>query len=223
MKYKPDIYMQLRSVLPILIKVYLPVLGILFVIGVFGLLDCIEVGTITRDPAQLTGCSPFLGVMSNIGILFWCSSASICFFCSVILREDGDKQNASFLFSAALVTFILMIDDYFLFHDVLFPDYLHIHEFFIYFAYVLIICVFLITYHSLILETEYIILLLAFAFFGLSISVDILARFFRFAGTFLFEDGFKFLGIVSWFTYYTRFCLQCLKPLKSQKKIIIES
>ena len=58
---------------------------------------------------------------------------------------------------------------------------------------------------AMIFQTEYIILIIALAFFALSISCDV---FFSMKGAvILIEDGFKLFGIVTWFIFYTRTCL----------------
>ena len=72
---------QLQSVMHLLIKSYLLVLMILVGIVLLRIIGNVETGTITRDPIHITGGHPFIGLLSNIGILFWCSSAAICFFC----------------------------------------------------------------------------------------------------------------------------------------------
>ena len=40
----------------------------------------IPVGDLTRDPANILGCSPHIGFLSQLGIFFWSASATICLF-----------------------------------------------------------------------------------------------------------------------------------------------
>lgn len=207
MQIMKEITRQLRSVMPFLIRLYLPVLMILVGIGVLRLVGNIEIGTITRDPAHITGAHPFTGLLSNIGILCWCSSAAICFFCSKTCQNNENREFSSFLFFAALITSLLLIDDFFLFHEIIFPKDLHINEKLVYTSYLIIAMSFLIAFRDTILQTEYVILFFSFAFLGLSILFDILPV--HVPGHLLFEDGFKFLGIVTWLSYFVRVCFNC--------------
>ncbi len=68
----------------------------------------------------------------------------------------------------------------------------------------------MVTFKKCILKTEYLILLIALGFFGLSLFIDVFQhRIQSIIGNsrILFEDGFKLLGIVGWFGYFLRCCL----------------
>jgi hypothetical protein len=209
MQIKESFNLQLRSMIPALIKLYMPVLVLLLGIGLLGIIGNVKIGMVTRDPIAIVGGHPFMGVLSNIGILFWCSSTAICFFCTAIIWKNEKKRSlVSFLFFSGLITSLLMIDDFFLFHDFVFPNYLHISEECIYIAYMITVSIFLILFRHTILQTDYIILCLSLVFFGLSILFDIIPVYI--SGHLLLEDGFKFFGIVSWMLYFIRVCSQCL-------------
>ena len=199
-----NLYIQNRSIYPLMIKVYLPAILILCSIALIKLIFNLEIGKITRDPAQIMGAHPLLGFLSNIGILIWCSTATICYFSSwLISKKKENKKIISFFTSSAIVTGLLLFDDLFLFHDCLFPEYLKINEKFVYLSYGIICTVYLFKFRSIILQTDYIFLLVAFIFFAVSICVDIAMDYHMWVtGMLLLEDGFKFLGILSWATFY---------------------
>jgi hypothetical protein len=69
----------------------------------------------------------------------------------------------------------------------------------------------------MILSTDFILLLLAFAFFASSVFVDLFVTPEEFSiagipGRHLIEDGLKLLGIVTWATYFVRTGVQMVSP-----------
>ena len=108
------------------------------------------------------------------------------------------------------MTVVLLLDDLFLFHEEVFPEYLHIPQKAVFAGYGIIILLYLISFRASILDTEFLILLFAFGFFGLSIIVDEILRS-MIPQQHLFEDGAKLLGIVSWFAYFARVCVKQIK------------
>jgi len=170
-----------------------------------------------RDPAAITNRNPFFGVLSNIGVLLWCASATLCFFSAALLRNKGiSRKILTFFLGSGLITSVLLLDDLFLLHEEIFPRYFHIPQKVIYAGYVAIILLYLARFIKTILETEFIFIFLALGFFGLSIVVDFLPRSLL-PWHHLFEDGFKLFGIVSWFGYFARTCFQGIESTLSQQ------
>ena len=211
-----NLLQQFRSLIPVLIKVYLPVALLLIGIGLLRLFFDVDIGKITRDPVQIMNGDPLEGMLSNVGILFWCATAAICSFGSIVLRnQTGARSFSFFLFASACVTSLLLFDDFFLLHEMVFPMYLHLPQNLVYALYVMTIAAFLIFFYERILATEYILLILALSFFGLSIFIDILDHFISVPAVFLFEDGFKFFGIVTWMFYFVRVSFDSLTNIKN--------
>ena len=107
---------------------------------------------------------------------------------------------------------MLMLDDLFLLHERVFPQYLHLRQRYTYVLYFVIISAYLIGFRKVVLKNEWALLLLALSFFGLSVFVDVAARHIAESVPFyhLFEEGFKLFGIVSWLGYFGRFSLQTI-------------
>ncbi len=78
----------------------------------------------------------------------------------------------------------------------------------------IIILVSLITFRKFILQSEWGIFSLAFLFFSLSISVDLVPALNNNSTdlSFLIEDGLKLFGIVSWVGYFMILSYQVLRP-----------
>ncbi len=211
------LYAQLRTLFPMLVKLYTPIVILVLLVVFLSFKTGIPIDKFTGDPAAIAGINPFIGVVSNIGILFWCASASICFFSFALPQKTRNRGNFSafFLFSG-FITSILLLDDLFLFHErhlnsreIIFPNSTFISQEVIYLSYAMIILFYFIKFRKIIVKTDFIILLLALSFFGASIIIDSFSLSIPMKS--LFEDGFKLFGIVSWFGYFVRVCFQVVK------------
>jgi hypothetical protein len=231
---------QFKIRFPVLAMIYVPALMFMLAVAALASLhDGISVGVLLSDPASTLGTHPLLGVQSNLGVLVWCAAAAICLFSSAILRfTRTDKEVRSFLLWAGVITSVLLLDDFFLFHDDLALRYLpfdgdanYVDEFIIA-SYGLALALYLVRFRERILGSEYLLLLiLAFLFLGLSAILDFFTapvidsfvhRFFYEewdrSWTLFFEDGFKFLGIVSWGGYWVRTCLCAIAPDQEKRQ-----
>lgn len=170
----------------------------------------ISIMELMRDPSATMEVPFYTGLVSNLGILLWSATAAICLFSSLAMRRSANHpEKTSFFLVIGLLTLALTLDDLFLLHERVFPDYLNISEKLVYIAYGLTSLVCWLKFKQLILKTDFFLLLFAVGFFGFSIVVDRLLPFSESA--ILIEDGAKLLGIVSWLTYFTRTCLQALR------------
>lgn len=179
------------------------------IVILFGIVVGIRLGTgiaiaeFTRDPLGFTGIPVYTGSISNLGVLIWTASAAICFFTYGIRRSAfRDNTTSTFLLTGGLVTTMLMLDDLFMLHEVVFPEELGIPEELVYLTYLLVVVGFLVRFRSLILQTNFLLLALACVGFGVSIGADEIARSVSIPGMYLFEDGGKFFGIVNWAAYF---------------------
>lgn len=164
----------------------------------------IPLAMFTRDPADITGTSPFLGVLSHIDILLWCATTSICCFSFFIFRKKGSKWTAAFFLVSAIITGWLMLDDLFLLHERIFPRHLHWRQRYIYLSYMVLILGYLAIFRELIFNNNFLLLALSLGFFFLSVSVDCISA--KCEGLIplyhLFEDGFKLFGLTGWLGYF---------------------
>jgi hypothetical protein len=164
-----------------------------------------------RDPNSIMKVSPFMGIISNFGVLLWCASAVVCLFSrTILIRRIYDNDFSLFILCSGLMTILLLMDDLFMLHEYIFPRLFGLSEKPVTISYGALILFGLIKFKKCILETEFFILLVAIGFFGLSLIVDS----FQYAieplvgqWRILLEDGFKLLGIVSWFGYFFKSCL----------------
>jgi hypothetical protein len=213
-------YMQFLRFWKVLFLAYLPILLLFTTLGLVSRASGdITLSYFTRDVVALGDLPFFAGLISQIGGMLWSAALGICLFTLIFL--NGQRRNIAakkFLLGAVILTTILLMDDIFLVHEDIGPDYLHVGEKTIVIAYFLITIYFLFTNRNEILTSDYLILGVALAMFGMSIFLDAadLDDYDRYSFIFteqfqiFLEDGFKFVGIATWLVYFARYSYQTL-------------
>lgn len=166
----------------------------------------IPLGVLMRDPIAIAELPTYTGFLSQIGIFFWFSAAAICLFCAKVISSHfrqyrGGLSIKTFLMVSGSLTLLLGLDDAFLLHEGLFPA-CGIPETVVFSCYGSFILFYLFRYRSVILKTDYKLLGMALTCFGISIGLDVVEP--SGIDPYLFEDGAKLVGIVSWLSYFVR-------------------
>lgn len=190
--------------------------GILFIAIMFWLTkkNDIQFEVFSRDPVQTLNGKPYVGILSNLGVIFWCATTAVLFFASKISAlQKRPARETWFLLSGGLITLLMLADDLFLIHDVVFPEYLNTDEKVFFIFYGLSAIALVVYFREIVLTTDYILLILAFCSFGSSALTDIIdALGIDITQLYVFEDGLKFLGIIAWFAYFTRTSYKIIRP-----------
>ena len=137
----------------------------------------------------------------------WSASASITLFSSLsgLIKK---RENSDFLFTGGILSCILCIDDFFLLHDkYIGPDFLYI-------TYSIIGIYILIKFRKLIINSDFLAFIISAIFLALSIVFDkFIQQIFpnNYLQIQLFEEGFKFIGIVSWMYFWSKASLKSLR------------
>jgi hypothetical protein len=182
---------------------YVPALAALVGIAFFALATGRRVWFFTVDAFVLGNLPFYAGILSNVGILLWCATAAICFFSAAVLKGNNRMRDLRFfLFMSGILTSLLLFDDLFQMHRIFYPKLFHLATILVYGVYGLFALWYLIHFTKQILETEFLLLVFALTFLVLAVTFDTLHFLPR--GSTAFSDGLKLLGIVSWFTYFTR-------------------
>lgn len=169
----------------------------------------IPIAQLSQDPAAVLHAPPYLGMLSNLGIILWAATAAICLFSVLILRGRPDLARARrFLAASAAFTTVLMLDDLFLLHEKFFPKVIGVPEKAVYVLYAIGLVVYLGAFWSQLLRSPYVLFILAGGFLALSVALDIVLPF-RPGLTFV-EDSAKFVGIALWLTYFVRTAEDCI-------------
>jgi hypothetical protein len=211
-----------------LLKIFLPTTAFLALVFAIGKMNDISFGYFSRDAIQTLWHEPnaevefYIGFLSNFGIIFWCFTVAILFISSKIAKDLARPRALYlFLFFSGLLTLFMLVDDLFLLHDVIIPYYLEISEKFFYLFYGSSVLALLYFFREVILKTDYLLFLLAFAFMASSVITDILLTLgINISDIYLFEDGFKFMGIISWFVYFTRTSYIYIRPEKKINRLV---
>jgi hypothetical protein len=203
MQPKPTWHHHIKTLFPTLSVAYIPTLGLLLIAA---LQSKVPLQYLTRDPSAIMEAPPYIGLLSNIGILLWCSCAAVCIFSYAVLRKDASNREwALFFLLAGLITSVMLLDDFFLFHEAILRAHFHVPEEVPYAVYGVAVLVQIVRFRTTILETDFPLLFLALVFFGISIVADLAYP--ESSANYLLEDGSKILGIVGWFTYFSRECV----------------
>lgn len=172
----------------------------------------IPVGELTRDTVNSQGLPPYMGAISNLGVLLWCATVTLCLFTAYLLRQTRGHRPfpSSFFLTAAALTAALMFDDLFILHEWLLPRYLGIPELATYCAYATGGMAFLLYFrNTIVAHTHFLLLLTSVVFLCSSIVADTLTNSMPdSSGKFFIEDGLKLLGICGWFSYFAHTSMQ---------------
>ena len=220
-----DLMQQARTLWKyLLLYFYLPVFIVFLTAVVITKINpAIEPEHLFRDITALAEIPFYTGFVSQLGALLWAASVTSCFLALFAIRKfnSGSPQCRRFLLHAGLFSTFLMLDDMFLFHEEIAPTYLLMGQKEVYLAYFLVALAFLYFNRHEILSSEYLLLVIALAAFGLSIFLDVIAdNFFEEIESSLFEtyeafseDGLKFIGIATWLAFYLRYIHNIFVPV----------
>ncbi|MBE9069015.1 hypothetical protein IQ260_20430 [Leptolyngbya cf. ectocarpi LEGE 11479] len=190
---------------------FIPSILLILAVGLAKVLFQAPLYNLIEDVAAIADIHPLSGLLSNVGVLLWCATATICFFAAGVLRQTKNYKAIHFCLASACLSTYLLIDDFFLLHDKLFPIYMGIPENIVLMLVVIAVILYLFWFRRTILRSQYGFMLIAVGFLGISVGVDtILKPWFFFLGEWrsLLEDGAKLIGITSWFCYYTNTAYQ---------------
>jgi len=158
----------------------------------------------TRDPTAVAGVPAYCGMLSNLGVLGWCTASATCLFTSTVVKPRS--RDAEFLKAAGLFSLWLGIDDLFLMHETVLPSLLHVHEKVVVASYMLVLGCLLVRHRETIRTSDYRPLLGALGFFLGSVVIDTRLPFvgepLPFHVSTAVEDMLKFVGIVCWMVYF---------------------
>lgn len=202
----------LRSICPrrrdfwIYALTFLPCAIVLLTIG---LQSEFPVSYFTKDPlavfqlSTINGdcCEVYYGLISNIGVLLWCVTASICLFSAILIYSiEGRLKTAYPLIAAGLFTTWLMLDDLLLLHEGVFrPN--GVPEIVTYMIYAVLAVTYLFTSWRTIIQHRASLLVVSLCLLAISIVFDsILHTETNFHV--LAEDGSKLMGIAAWAAFH---------------------
>ena len=175
----------------------------------------VPIAQLFRDPLQVAQeagndcCHVYYGFFSNLGVLLWCSTASACFFVSMLLIErKAERMEILFMISAGLLTGLLLFDDLFQGHEVMYQKIPGVTEIHVFAVYLIITGLHLSYFRNHIIRSNYPLMLLSLFCFAVSIFVDVFFPSFEFLKVrdlrIVAEDTAKLIGITAWTVFHFR-------------------
>ena len=157
---------------------------------------------VIRDLAQTCNSALGVGLISNLGYLFWTATASIALFTVYSTPTVIQYKSRELLLCGGWFSLILCIDDMFLLHD------RYIGQTFLYSLYALFAFLIVFRFRQQLLKTGGEIFILALTLLALSVVTDkfqndligILPV--KYERLQIFEEGVKFLGISAWLYFW---------------------
>lgn len=157
----------------------------------------------TPAAAEASGycCRVYYGVMSHLGVVAWFLTAGASLFAALCLWSRGSRgADWRVLAAAGILSLVLGLDDLLLLHELVLPR-LGIPQNVVLAAYVLLGGAYALLQRRRLLAREGAFLTLAFGLFALSLGTDIALHSID-SAVVMAEDGFKFVGIVSWMAFH---------------------
>lgn len=168
------------------------------------------------DPATVAGEPFYIGFVSNVGVLLWAATGCIFLFTHSVLRGCGEAQHGSFLLASGLFVAWLGLDDLFLLHEVVLPDYLGVPQMIVGAAYGAVAFAYLAVYRRHITAGPSALLIAALALLATSLAVDQGADLLDldFTGLRTLEDAPKLAGIGAWLAYAVHTCMSAIRAAR---------
>lgn len=156
------------------------------------------------DPAAVRGRPFYLGFVSNVGAVLWAAAASVFLFSGWVHRSaGGDAQWGRFLLCSGLFVGLLGLDDLFMLHDQVFPNYLAIKQLVVVAGCAVLALLYVAHFAPVLRQTAYPVFAAAMAMLAASAALDQVQDHFpiEFLGRGFLEDALKLLGIGTWLSY----------------------
>jgi hypothetical protein len=198
-----EILRQIRKFIPLFLILLIPVIMLVGFVFIVSVKTGQPIVVFFQDIFYQTHVPLYVGFISNIGMIVWSFAVAVCLFMSFILISIKRYYDNFFFLSAAFLGTVLLLDDFFMFHEIIYPRYFHFGSDVAYIIYAAMGITFLIMFRKIILNSDFIIFLMALALFATSIFFDELRESFSLSDYWIIaEDGSKLLGVIYWTVYF---------------------
>ena len=169
----------------------------------------ISVKFVLRDLAQSCDAPLGKGFLSSVGYLLWMAAAAIALFAASTRQIQGSVVNRQFAFCGGGFSLWLCLDDMFLVHD------RYLGEAFLYVTYAVFTGLLLFRFRGPLRRFGGDSFLLAVVLLGASVLTDALQGLWpdSYETVQIVEEGFKFLGIAAWLSFWCHYVSASSKPV----------
>ena len=164
---------------------------------------------VLRDLAQSCDAPLGKGFLSSVGYLLWMAAAAIALFAASTRQIQGSVVNRQFAFRGGGFSLWLCLDDMFLVHD------RYLGEAFLYVTYAVFTGLLLFRFRGPLRRFGGDSFLLAVVLLGASVLTDALQGLWpdSYETVQIVEEGFKFLGIAAWLSFWCHYVSASSKPV----------
>ena len=164
---------------------------------------------VLRDLAQSCDAPLGKGFLSSVGYLLWMAAAAIALFAASNRQIQGSVVNRQFAFCGGGFSLWLCLDDMFLVHD------RYLGEAFLYVTYAVFTGLLLFRFRGPLRRFGGDSFLLAVVLLGASVLTDALQGLWpdSYETVQIVEEGFKFLGIAAWLSFWCHYVSASSKPV----------
>jgi len=159
-------------------------------------------------------CAVYFGLYSHLGVLCWFAAGAVCLFAALCARLAGSGwRDLALLVAGGVLSVVLALDDLLLLHEFVLPGR-GVPQEAVLAAYALALAGYAWGQRRALLSPAGALLALAYGCFGLSVGLDIVLHALgRSEAT--WEDGLKFVGIVSWSAFHVLWSLETVLASRS--------
>ena len=163
---------------------------------------------VLKDLAQSCKAPLGEGFLSSLGYLLWMAAAAIALFAASTRQIQGSVLNRQFAFCGGGFSLWLCLDDMFLVHD------RYLGEAFLYITYAFFTGLLLFRFRGPLRRFGGDTFLVSVVLLGLSVLTDALQGLWpnSYETVQIFEEGFKFLGIAAWLSFWCHYVSSASKP-----------
>ena len=164
---------------------------------------------VLRDLAQSCDAPLGKGFLSSVGYLLWMAAAAIALFAASTRQIQGSVVNRQFAFCGGGFSLWLCLDDMFLVHD------RYLGEAFLYVTYAVFTGLLLFRFRGALRRFGGDAFVLAVVLLGASVLTDALQGLWpdSYETVQIVEEGFKFLGIAAWLSFWCHYVSASSKPV----------
>lgn len=171
------------------------------------------VANFTRDIFSTAQVPLYTGIVSNVGIFMWGLTAALCLFAVYARVEPGRPgELRRWLLATAVISSMLMLDDYFMLHEWVVPRLTGLDEKVGMGVYVVVFALYLAAFHRAIRAAGPGLFVVAFALLGASAGMDLIEPEDAAGWRYLVEEGFKLLGIGAWLGFFAEVARRAVSP-----------
>ena len=163
---------------------------------------------VLKDLAQSCQAPLGQGFLSSVGYLLWMAAAAIALFAAFNRQIQGSAVYRQFAFCGGGFSLWLCLDDMFLVHD------RYIGQSFLYITYAVFTGLLLFRFRGPLLRFGVDTFLVSVVLLGLSVLTDSIQGLWpdSYQTVQIFEEGFKFLGIAAWLSFWCHYVSSASKP-----------